>query len=102
MEVAFSAIAMLSFMLYPQVVTVTENVKFSQSALSAAACFKRVLCMFVMYLYVWQPRSYDAFDAFRALHDLFICIRLQVHAYENSIILMQSTLVRFLLYFFFS
>ena len=27
---------------YTQVVTVTENVKFSQSALSAAACFKRV------------------------------------------------------------
>ena len=25
-----------------QVVTITENVKFSQSALSAAACFKRV------------------------------------------------------------
>ena len=27
---------------YTQVVTVTDNVKFSQSALNAAACFKRV------------------------------------------------------------
>jgi len=33
-----------------QVVTVTENVKFSQSALSAAGSFKRV-CIFYLSLY---------------------------------------------------
>jgi len=42
-----------------QVVTVTENVKFSQSALSAAACFKRVSihsplkCVYLIFTFIF-------------------------------------------------